>query len=112
MDSPLPLPVVLVGLLPALIPVVRGLQAHVPPRKLVGVAIPKTWFTFILLAVVLPSGSLGARAGIAVGVLLAALDVWMETPATVATGRRKPPPARSMIALSDSHGQRIRNVAA
>jgi hypothetical protein len=78
MDSPLPLPFVLLGLLPVVISVVRGRQAHDPPRRLIADAIPKAWLAVLLLAFVLPRASSGAHVVLVVGVFLALWGTWID----------------------------------
>jgi hypothetical protein len=54
------------------------LQAHHSLRKVVVDAFPKAWLAILLSAFSLPRGSIVGRSVLALGVLLAALDVWID----------------------------------
>jgi hypothetical protein len=90
MDSPFPLPFALIGLGPAIISILRGRKAHHPLPKLVADAIPKAWFSILLLALWLPHGSLGERLVIVAAVLLALWDLWRDIRSYRRSTKREP----------------------
>jgi hypothetical protein len=67
---------VLMGLLPAIMSVVRGRQRRDRPRKLVRDAILNAWWACLVLVLILPRASLGSRVAFVMGLLLLLGGVW------------------------------------